>query len=161
MTGVLCGSATSLAAALQPLRSAVGGTPTYDFVGPEGYMDAMLIEAGCQGSTVAACHLPTQDPAGTLSRSTFAAKSAYLGAPMPDAGTAAVVDAVEALAQQAPQAGGGFVFDSYGGAINRMPAAATAFVHRHQLAGVQYSVTWSSGAPGSMPAVATAWLSQS
>ncbi|MGH9083148.1 MAG: BBE domain-containing protein, partial [Acidimicrobiales bacterium] len=84
-----------------------------------------------------------------------------LGAPMPDAGTAAVVDAVEALAQQAPQAGGGFVFDSYGGAINRVPAAATAFVHRHQLAGVQYSVTWSSGAPGSMPAVATAWLSQS
>ena len=88
----------------------------------------MLIEAGCEDSSVAACHLPSQNPAGTLSRAGFAAKSNYIDAAMPSAGLQAVVDAVASLAQTQPGSGGGMVFDSYGGAINDVRSDSTAFV---------------------------------
>ncbi|MGH9088053.1 MAG: FAD-binding oxidoreductase [Acidimicrobiales bacterium] len=83
VNGVFCGQVPALSAALAPLHTAIGSAPTYDFVGPSGYLDAMLVEAGCEGKTVAQCHLPSQDPAGTLSRASFAAKSAYVSAVTP------------------------------------------------------------------------------
>jgi FAD/FMN-containing dehydrogenase len=159
VTGVYCGQASALSGVLQPLQSAIGPSPTYDFVGPEPYLKAMMIEGGCEGSTVAQCHLPSQNPAGTLSRSAFAAKSAYLTALIPGAGAGVVVGAVEALDQQVPQVGGGFVFDSYGGVVNRIPAEATAFVHRNALAGIQYSFSWGTGATASVIDAGTSWLS--
>ena len=158
VTGVFCGGTSALSGLLAPLRGAVGTAPTYSFVGPESYLNAMLIEGGCEGSTVAQCHLPSQNPTGTLSRAAFDAKSAYVTTAVPDAGVAVVVQAVESLNQQLPQVGGGFVFDAYGGAINRVAAADTAFVHRDALAGVQYSVTWPTGSPSSVPATDAAWL---
>ena len=78
-----------LSGVLGPLVSAVGTGAQPRFVGPEGYLAAMLIEAGCEGSTVAQCHLPTQTPAGTQPRAAFAAKSAYVTRPMPSAGVTA------------------------------------------------------------------------
>ena len=74
----------------------------------------MLIEAGCEGSTVAQCHLPSQNPAGTQSRAAFYAKSAYVNRPMPSAGLSAVVDQVAALVTDLPAEGGGMVFDAAG-----------------------------------------------
>lgn len=159
VTGVFCGSPPALAAALQPLRSAVGTAPTYDFVGPESYLNAMLIEAGCDGMSVAACHLPGQNPAGALSRSAYAAKSAYVTRPPTAAGVAAFVDAVSALNTEVPDVGGGITFDAYGGAINRVPANATAFVHRDAVAGVQWSCSWYAGAPAPVVSAAQDWLS--
>jgi FAD/FMN-containing dehydrogenase len=158
VTGVYCGSTSSLSGLVQGLVAAVGSAPTYRFVGPESYLDAMLIEAGCEGSTVAQCHLPSQTPTGTLSRAAFAAKSAYVDTALPDAGATAVVGAVEQLSRQLPQVGGGFVFDAYGGVINQVAAGDTAFVHRNALAGIQYSVTWPTGTPTSTVQTATTWL---
>ncbi|HVX20113.1 MAG TPA: FAD-binding oxidoreductase [Acidimicrobiales bacterium] len=158
VTGVFCGTTSALSGLLQPLRGSVGTVPTYDFVGPESYLNAMLIEAGCEGSTVAQCHLPSQDPTGNLSRAAFDAKSAYVTTALPAAGIAVVTQAVESLSQQLPQVGGGFVLDSYGGVINQVAAADTAFVHRDALAGVQYSVTWPTGSPSSVPSTAASWL---
>ena len=158
VTGVFAGSPSTLSGLLAPLISAVGRPPTSQFVGPEDYLAAMLIEAGCEGSTVAQCHLPAQNPAGTQSRAAFYAKSAYVTQPLPAAGLSAVVEQVAGLVTDLPAEGGGMVFDAYGGAINRVPADATAFVHRDALCAIEYSVSWGGSDPSVIPAGVTPWL---
>ncbi len=161
VTGVFAGTTATCAGALAPLLGAVGAVPSYRFVGPEDFLRAMLIEAGCEGKTVAECHLTSQTPAGTLARSPFAAKSSFVNSPMGAAGTAAVVAAVERLATEVPGAGGGIVFDGYGGAINRVAPADTAFVHRRAIACAQYSVSYATAPPTPSASVAAhAWLAQ-
>ena len=158
VTGVFCDAPETLAAELAPLRSAVGTAPLYQFVGPEQYLPAMLVEAGCEGESVAACHLRTQDPAGAITRSAFAAKSAYVTSTLPDSGITVAVEAVAALGDEVPDVGGGIVFDSYGGAVNRVAPGATAFVHRDALAGLQWSFTWPTGAKHAVLAAGASWL---
>ena len=77
VTGVFVGSVSACSAALNPLTTAVGAGTTYRFVGPEDYLTATMIEAGCEGQPVAQCAAPAQSP--------FAAKSSYVGEPLPEA----------------------------------------------------------------------------
>jgi hypothetical protein len=133
----------------------VGSAPSYRFVGPESYLDAMFIEAGCEGRSVGECHLPTQTPDGTLSRSAYAAKSTFVVRPLSSSGLLAAINAIESSQQIAPGIGAAFLFDSYGGAINRVRPAETAFVHRDALAGIQMTATWGSGPE---PATSATWL---
>ncbi|MDE3085263.1 MAG: FAD-binding oxidoreductase [Acidobacteriota bacterium] len=159
VTGVFCGDAGALDAALAPLvRTA--GSPSYRFAGPEAFPKAMLVEAGCEGLTVEQCRLPAQGPAGALERSRFAAKSLVVDEPLPSPAAAAVLAAVEGFQAQAPGLGGAVVFDACGGAIAEVPSAATAFVHRRALAIVQMAVSWSAPAPGPTPAGTAGWLAQ-
>ena len=161
VTGVFAGSTGACASALAPLLSAVGATPTDRFVGPENYLQAMLIEAGCEGLTVGQCHLPSRNQGGTLSRSAYTAKSTFIDSALPASGTSAMIAAVEALSTEVPGVGGGIVFDSYGGVINEPAPGDTAFVHRGAIACAQYSVTYASASPS--PAVVGAaknWLEQ-
>jgi len=113
------------------------------------YLDAALLWAGCSD----ALHCRLGDGAG---RSTFAAKSDYVNGLLSPPGIAALVHAVETRA--ATPAGGSVLFDAYGGAINRVPKAATAFVHRDAAFSLQYIVGWSaaSGDAGAQPAMS--WL---
>jgi hypothetical protein len=118
----------------------------------------MQIEAGCSGLTIAACHQAGQRPGGTLGREAYSAKSSYVDAPMDDARSALMVEAVENLKDHAPSIGGGLAFDAYGGAINRLASDRTAFVHRDKLAGIQATYSWSSETPASVINVGEQWL---
>jgi hypothetical protein len=141
------------------LVSAVGSPPSSTFVGaPDPYLHVMLVEAGCDGKSVAECHLPSQSAAGVLQRSAYAAKSAYVSKPLPSAGLTAAAQAVEELRMDDPGLGGGLAFDAYGGVINRVPADATSFVHRDTICAIQATVSWGGVPSGPSFAAGERWL---
>ena len=113
------------------------------------FLDAMLLWAGCSD----ALHCRLGDGVG---RSSFAAKSDYVNGQLSAAAIAALVQAVEARA--ATPAGGSVLFDAYGGAINRVPKAATAFVHRDASFSLQYIAGWSAADGDAGAQAATSWL---
>ncbi len=113
--------------------------PTSLTTGTSGYLDLMLRWAGCLGRTQAACHLVAQH--GVLGRATFAAKSDYVGRPFGAAAVRAVQQSLEAR-HASPHGSGALIMDSYGGAIARVRADATAFVHRSPLCSMQYLAYW-------------------
>jgi hypothetical protein len=90
-------------------------------------MRAVLKWAGCSGSEDA-CHL---SPRGTLGRETFKGASDYVVRPLPPQAVAMLVQRIELLQQTLGR--GAVLMDAYGGAINRVPKGATAFVHRNAL----------------------------
>ena len=159
-TGVYVGGVAALSALVGQLAGAVGGAPTTNYVRSDGYLQAMLVEAGCAEITLAQCHLQAPGTPGTLARSAFAAKSAYFSTAPPSAGVAAIVDAVESFQRELPQLGGALAFDGYGGAINAVAADATAFVHRDALCQLQMSGSWGSGTSAASTAAVAAWLSE-
>lgn len=156
--GVFCGSSSSLTQLLATLRSSIGTTPSSVFVGADDYLRAMMIEAGCSELSVASCHLATDNHRGVLGHEAYSAKSSYLDAPITPDHAALLVHAVEVLRGYAPTVGGGLAFDAYGGAINRVEPAQTAFVHRTKLAGIQAAYSWSSYTPSTEIAAGRRWL---
>src|SRR6202034_4634589 len=95
VTGVSVSSVSSLQSQVSSFISMVGSSPFNQFVGGDTYSHTMLVEAGCAGDTVAECHLPSQNPAGILTRSPFAAKSDWIGSPLPAAGISALAGAID------------------------------------------------------------------
>lgn len=156
--GVFCGPPSACSAALQPLLGAIRTAPRAQSINPSDYLEAMLSIGGCEGKSVAACHLPSQNPAGTLSRSTFVAKSAFLDAALADGAIQDCVSAVQHLAGLGHEIGGGIVFDSLGGAVASVGGDQTAFVHRQALCDVQYDANWPPGTPADVVAQITDWL---
>ena len=157
VAGMLVGSATSLGSMVDSLVAAVGSAPSYRFVGPEQYLHAMLVEAGCESLDVAQCHLTTQTPSGTLDRAASVASSAYVSAVPGATGVDAFVQSVTDLVSTLPGLGGGLVFDSYGGAINAVKPTDTAFVHRNAVCGIEASVA--TGANEATVLRGRSWLS--
>lgn len=137
--GQYFGPESDLPSLLQPLTST--GTPIRVVTRTLTYLDAVLHWAGCRDA--ARC---------TEARSAFAAKSDYVAESLP---AAAISTLVSGIAARQGQGRGAIYLDAYGGAINRVPKAATAFVHRDALFSIQYtaqssgsnkpSLTWLAG----------------
>jgi hypothetical protein len=132
--------------------SSGGGTASISssgqFFGTEAALRALLGPLLAAGSPTLSIRTRTYVEAtrywgGGAARSTFAAKSDYALRPLSSAGIAAIVRWI--AANPAP-GGGSVLLDSYGGAINRIPKAATAFVHRDALFSAQELATWPAGA---------------
>jgi len=114
------------------------------------------VEGGCGGLSLEACHLPTQTAGGTLARTPGVAKSDFLTTPLSDGGVQVVLDALDA--RQSQGLSGAVGYDALGGAIGRVAADATAFVHRNAICSAQYSVTLAEGDTAGYIAQAQAWL---
>lgn len=156
--GAYVGGVAPLQTLVQQLISRIGVSPTARYVSSYSLLNAMLYEAGCSGKSVAQCHLPTQDTQGQLQRVAYGAKSDYYANILPRQGIDALVEAIMRR-QNDPSAGeGGIAFDAYGGAINRVAADATAFVHRTMLFAVQYTANWDASDSASIVAANQSWL---
>jgi len=160
VSGVHLGTVDALSDQLSPLTRAVGAALTYRFVGEESYLNAMLIEAGCSGDSVSECRLAAPGSQGVLPRALFAAKSDFLTTALPAAGVEAVVRAVTARQAMSEPGNGAIVLDLTGGAINQVPAADTAFVHRDTQFLMQYNANWAGGTSSGAVAANLSWLGQ-
>jgi hypothetical protein len=141
--GQFIGPLRTLQRLLGPMRRV--GHPSISTV-QQSYLGVQLWLAGCAGETFAECL--------AFKPSRFAAKSRYFSRPLPGAGRATVVRALE-RAQSLP-GGGALILDAYGGAINQVAPDATAFVHRDEIFSGQFFASW--GAPHRGGPI-LAWLS--
>jgi FAD/FMN-containing dehydrogenase len=139
--GQFLGPPSSLRGLIGPLLSVPGAQLTAN-VGL-GYFALQMLLAGCSSKSFPACHTVGTATGGTLPRESFRAKSDYVTRPLSAAGRAVLVRAAESRSQQ--PGSGALLFDSYGGAINRVAPTATAFVHRNTLFCIQY-LTYNGGA---------------
>jgi hypothetical protein len=157
--GTYLGSLGAAAAQLEKLYAAAGSHPSSPFMEITSWLHAMLVEAGCASLTVDQCHLPTQNPAGKLARASEYAKSDFFTKPLNSHGIGTLLAGVEKFqrAGGAPGASGGIAFDALGGAVNRVAAGATAFVHRNALFQAQYTTTWPVGAAAAAVARQHGW----
>ncbi len=158
VTGVYLGAQSNLQVLVDALVSEVGTSPFTNFVGSAGYLDTMQIEGGCEGDSIAACHLPSQNPAGRLTRAPFVAKSNIIDSKLSRSGISALLAAVEQRQSSPVLSGGGVVLDASGGVINRVAPDATAYVHRRALATLQYSANWTVTSPASLVEANRAWI---
>jgi len=157
--GTYLGSISAASAQLEKLYAAAGSHPSSPFMETTTWLHAMLVEAGCASLTVNQCHLPTQNPAGQLSRASEYAKSDLFTKPLSSTGIGTLLAGVEKFqrAGGASGAGGGIAFDALGGAVNRVAPGATAFVHRNAIFQAQYTTTWPLGSPAAAVARQHAW----
>jgi len=132
--GQFYGSEAALRTLLHPLASV--GTPVAFRTVTRSYLSAARMWAGASG------------------RATYAAKSSISTSPLSTAGIDALLQQIEARATTG-SGSGSVLLDSWGGAINRIPKSATAFVHRNALFSMQYLAYWNAGAPA---APNIAWL---
>ncbi len=153
---VWIGSPAAVSVPLESLRQAVGTAPSSSYAETVAFGHAMYVEGGCASLGQAACHLPSQNPAGVLTRQPSLAKSGYIDRPLSDAGVAAFLAGIET--SQAAGGNGAVGFDAYGGAINRVDPAATAFVHRSALASAQFNVPFTPGTSPEVLAAGEAYL---
>jgi FAD/FMN-containing dehydrogenase len=136
--GQFLGSETKLRAALAGL-----GPPAQKLViETSSWLELVQRWAGCLGHTLPSCSAPGHQ--------VFVGASDYVAAVPSQAQLARFRDVVESRGS----APGALLIDAYGGALNRVAPAATAFVHRDTLASIQYFATGD-------PVAARAWVNAS
>ncbi len=158
VNGVYLGGITPLTNLLAQLTNQISAGQTLHYVSGATLLDTMLYEAGCYGKSVNQCHLPTQNAQGTLRRDTASVKSDYYTSSLSRQGINALVNAVSTRHASSQLGDGGIGLDALGGAINRVAANATAFVHRNALFSAQYSGSWNTSDPATVVNANHTWL---
>jgi Berberine and berberine like len=120
--GQFLGSEAALKAALASL----GPPATKLTIGTATWLDLVRRWAGCLGHTLPGCAAPGHQA--------FVGASDYIRAVPSAAKLAKFRSVIEARGA----ASGALLIDAYGGALNRVAPSATAFVHRKELASIQY-----------------------
>ncbi|ARE72891.1 hypothetical protein B6R96_02185 [Streptomyces sp. Sge12] len=150
---------------LTRLADLVGGAPRDSWIVVRSHEDTVRALSGCLELSPAQCRLPGtlpgRDPQGRLGRDSYAARSDFwAGGGLPDAAIGAVLDGVRRYGAGVPAGGRGVVqFDGVcGGAVNRVPAGGTAFVHRDSAFLAQYLAYWPESAPAAEVARHQGWL---
>ncbi|MBX6370994.1 MAG: FAD-binding oxidoreductase [Acidothermus sp.] len=141
VSGVVTDSARNAGPLLDDLVAAVGARPTTRFVAESDYLTTMLAEAGCR--SLSECRPLAEG--GRLRRESSLARSDFLDTPLADQAIDVLLGAVEERGS-AQQPGGAILIDALGGAVNRIAADQTAFVHRTSAACMQYVVPNATGA---------------
>jgi hypothetical protein len=80
----------------------------------------------------------------TTPRDRFMEKSSYIDTPVSDSGFATMMQWVERWPVSLNSDGGGMALFGWGGAINRVPATETAFVHRDAIFLMAYATSWTA-----------------
>lgn len=135
--GQCLGSRRQLEAELEPLLAAA--PPSKRTVREMQFLDAQLHWAGCEGS-VAAC-------IRTTPREPYKAKSDFVSEPFGERAIDTMVRWVERWPGSSNPNGAAIQMDASGGAINRVPEDATAYVHRDDLFHCQYLAYWGQRDP--------------
>jgi FAD/FMN-containing dehydrogenase len=130
-SGQFFGDEATLRSLLAPLTN--GGRPTRVALRTRSFMDATLMWAGCSEVN---CR-----PA----RATFKAKSDVVRRPLSRDGIETLTTRIAQHAASPSLGRGSVLLDPFGGAINRVPRGATAFVHRDALFSIQYISAWDVG----------------
>jgi FAD/FMN-containing dehydrogenase len=153
--GTFVGSVTDIAHQLDRLYSLVGTGPSSRRLNEHSFLQAMLIFAGC--TQVAGCDTP---PGGHLPFVPFYAKSDFFTRKFDSSGLHALLAGIERLRgiRGAPGGAGSIAFDGLGGAVNRVKADATAFVHRNAICDAQYYTGWNYPGTASGKASQYNWL---
>jgi FAD/FMN-containing dehydrogenase len=152
VAGQFFGSVDAMKRILKPLLAIPGASLSS---GTQAYLPLMMRWAGCSEESFRSCHTEGTYPGGTMPRARFLAKSNYVTKPMSDAGLKAAVAAIDRRQNESVGGSAALLFDCYGGAINRVPASATAFVHRDAICCIQYLTYFS---PESEKAKANSWI---
>ena len=160
VTGSWFGDAGALTAHLDELVSAVGAAPTMRVADALTYQQAMMRMYGCADKTVAQCHRVGDNPDALLPRHAYSAEQGRMvSTPL----TAAAVDELLTAFLSDPASGQSRFLNllGLGGAVNRVPRTATAYVHRN----ARYYLGFSAGltsftpTPDELSAV-DAWLAR-
>lgn len=122
--------------------SAVGSAPTTDVATEHDYVDSMLRYAGCAGEPASKC---TTGQGGVLERVSESGASSMPTTTLTATGVQTLLSQVEAAQDLVGLTEGGVSLDALGGAVARVAATDTAFVHRDALMTVQYTATFADG----------------
>jgi hypothetical protein len=136
--GQFFGTEAELRSLIAPLVDAA--PPRSVTVGTLSYLDAVMHWAGCH--PLEQCHV--------VGHRKFKGKSDYVKKPLPKAAVANLLAGLETNQASTSLGIAALIFDAYGGAINRVPAAQTAFVHRDSLFSIQYFSRWAGDGSGDL-----------
>jgi FAD/FMN-containing dehydrogenase len=160
VTGAWFGDPAALTAHLDALVSAVGAAPLSRTADALTYQQAMMRMYQCADKTVPQCHRVGDNPDALLPRHAYSAeRGRMVSTPL----TAAAVDEVLTAFLASPVTGQSrfLNFLGLGGAINRVPRAATAYVHRNAAFYLGFSAGLASFTPSADEVAAVdAWLDQ-